>query len=60
MENQAYEMIQMMEKLLTDDDAATAWNLQSEFARVYNAHPPHSAERKAMAAVWEKMMVRWH
>ena len=60
MENQAYEMVKTMEKLLADDDAATAWNLQGAFVRVHNAQPPNSAERKAMADVWEKMMDKWH
>ena len=60
MESQAYEMVATMEKLLADNDAATAWNLQSAFTRVYNAQPPDSAEREAMAAVWKKMMDRWH
>lgn len=60
MENQAYEMVKTMEKLLVDGDAATAWKLQGAFARVYNAQPPSSAEREAMAVVHEKMMHRWH
>ena len=60
MENQAYEMVKTMEKLLTDGDAATAWKLQGAFSRVYNAQPPDSSGRKAMAAVWKKMMDRWH
>ena len=60
MESQAYEMVATMEKLLADNDAATAWNLQSAFTRVYNAQPPDSAEREAMAAVWKKAMDKWH
>ena len=60
MENKAYEMVKTMEKLLADNDAATAWNLQGAFVRVYNAQPPDSVEREAMAAVWKKMMDRWH
>ena len=60
MENAAYEMVQTMEKLLADGDAVTAWNLQSAFTRVYNAQPPNSAEREAMAVVWKKAMDRWH
>ena len=60
MENQAYEMVKTMEKLLADDDAGTAWDLQSVFTRVYNAQPPNSPEREAMAAVWEKAMNKWH
>ena len=60
MKNQAYEMVATMEKLLADNDAATAWNLQSAFVRVYNAQTPDSAEREAMAAVWKKMMDQWH
>jgi hypothetical protein len=60
MKNSAYEMVETMEKLLADNDVATSWNLQSDFARVYNAQPPNSAEREAMAAVWKKMMDKWH
>jgi hypothetical protein len=60
METQAYEMCETMEKLIADDDADTAWNLQSAFTRVYNAQPPNSPEREAMAAVWNKMMNKWH
>ena len=60
MEDQAYEMVATMEKLLADGDAETAWNLQNAFTRVYNAQSPDSAERKAMAAVWKKAMDRWH
>jgi hypothetical protein len=60
MENQAYEMVATMEKLLADGDAATAWNIQSDFVRIYNAQPPDSAEREAMAAVWKKAMIKWH
>lgn len=60
MENQAYEMVKTMEKLLADNDAVTAWNLQSAFVRVHNAQPLNSPERKAMATVWEKAMDKWH
>ena len=60
METQAYEMCETMEKLLADNDAEAAWNLQSAFTRVYNAQPPNSAEREAMAAVWKKAMDKWH
>jgi hypothetical protein len=60
MENQAYEMVKTMEKLLAVNDARTAWNLQSAFVRVHNAQTPYSPERKAMADVWEKMLDKWH
>jgi hypothetical protein len=60
MENQAYEMVKMMEKLLADNDAQTAWDLQGEFMRVHNAQPRDSVEREAMAAVWKKAMIKWH
>lgn len=53
-------MVKTMEKLLADDDAMTAWNLQSAFVRIHNAQPPNSAEREAMGAVWKKAMDRWH
>ena len=60
MENQAYEMVKTMEKLLADNDARTAWNLQSAFVRIHNAQPLNSPERIAMADVWEKMLDKWH
>ena len=53
-------MVAIMEKLLNENDANTAWDMQSAFTRVYNAQPPNSAEREAMAAVLKKMMDRWH
>jgi hypothetical protein len=60
MENAAYEMVKTMEKLLAVNDAGTAWKLQSSFVRIHNAQPRNSAERKAMAEVWEKAMNKWH
>ena len=60
METEATRMVATMEKLLADNDAATAWNLQNAFTRVYNAQQPDSAEREAMAAVWKKAMDKWH
>jgi hypothetical protein len=60
MENQAYAMVKTMEKLLADNDAKTAWELQGEFMRVHNAQPRDSVERGAMAAVWNKAMIKWH
>ena len=60
METEATQMVAIMEKLLNENDAEAAWNLQSAFTRVYNAQPPNSAEREAMAAVWKKAMDRWH
>lgn len=60
MENAAYEMVKTMEKLLADNDAETAWDLQTAFVRVHNAQPLNSPEREAMAAVWTKAMNKWH
>ena len=60
MEYEATEMVEIMEKLLSKDDARTAWYLQSEFARIWNAQTPNSPEREAMATVWNKMMIKWH
>lgn len=60
MENAAYEMVKTMEKLLADNDAETAWDLQAAFVRVHNAQPLNSPEREAMAAVWTKAMNKWH
>ena len=60
MEYEATEMVAIMEKLLNQDDAATAWYLQNEFSRIWNAQPPNSPEREAMATVWKKMMNKWH
>ena len=53
-------MVAIMEKLLNEDDATTAWDLQGEFARIWNAQKPDSPEREAMAAVREKAMLKWH
>jgi hypothetical protein len=60
METEAYQMVQAMEKLIMDNNAMKAWNMQKEFARVWNSHKPESPERKAMAVVWEKAMDKWH
>lgn len=54
------ELVQTMEDLLKRDDAETAWHLQQDFANVWNAQKPNSPEREAMAAVWKKMMFKWH
>ena len=60
METEAKDMVAIMEKLINEDDAMTAWYLQSEFARIWNAQKPDSPEREAMAAVREKAMFKWH
>ena len=60
MDYEATEMVAIMEKLLIEDDATTAWDLQSEFSRIWNAQPPNSESREAMAAVWKKAMMKWH
>ena len=53
-------MIDNMERLLDQDDGHTAWYLQKEFCRIWNAQKPDSPEREAMAAVWKKAMLKWH
>jgi len=60
MEYEATEMVEIMEKLIAQDDADTAWNIQGEFCRIFNAQPPNSPERKVMAAIREKAMLKWH
>ena len=60
MDYEASDMVAIMEKLLSEDDAMTAWYLQSEFSRIWNAQPPNSESREAMAAVWKKAMLKWH
>lgn len=60
MEYEAREICEIMEKCLRENDAKTAWYLQSEFARIWNKQAPNSPERVAMAAVWEKSMLKWH
>jgi hypothetical protein len=60
MDYEATEMVAIMEKLLIEDDATTAWNMQTEFCRIWNAQPPNSDSREAMAAVWKKAMMKWH
>jgi hypothetical protein len=60
METEATQMVAIMEKLLNEDDATTAWNMQSEFLRIWKSQPLNSPEREAMAAVWNEMMNKWH
>lgn len=54
------ELVRTMEDLLEQNDSETAWYLQKDFANVWNAQQPNSPEREAMAAVWHKMMIKWH
>ena len=49
-----------MENLLAANDADTAWDMQERFAEIWNEQAPNSPEREAMAAVWKKMMIKWH
>ena len=49
-----------MENLLAANDADTAWNMEGEFAKIWNEQAPNSPEQKAMSAVWKKMMQKWH
>jgi hypothetical protein len=60
METEATRMVAIMEKLLAENDANTVWVMQGEFTRIFNAQPPNSPEREAMAAVWKKSMIKWH
>jgi hypothetical protein len=60
MENAAYAMVKTMENLLAKGDATTAWKLQGEFMRVHNAQPRDSAERVAMANVWQKAKMKFN
>jgi hypothetical protein len=60
MEYEVREIVNIMENLLERNDGMTAWYLQSEFSRIWNAQKPDSVEREVMAAVWKKMMLKWH
>ena len=60
MDPEAQQMCDTMEKLLEINDGETAWNLTSEFGRVWNKQQPNSKEREAMAVVWNKAMIKWH
>jgi hypothetical protein len=60
MDPEAVQMCNTWEKLLETNDGETAWNMQGEFARVWNKQKPYSKEREAMAAIWEKAMIKWH
>ena len=60
MDIEARDMIDIMERLLDQDDGHTAWYMQKEFCRIWNAQKPDSPEREAMAAVWKKAMLKWH
>ena len=54
------ELLKTIEQLLKEDDAETAWYLEKDFANVFKAQAPNSPERHAMAAMREKMMIKWH
>jgi hypothetical protein len=60
MENEASQLIDKMNKLLANDDAETAWNIQSEIIRVRNSLPLYSVEREKIDEIWGKMMMQWH
>ena len=60
MNSQVQSIVNLMENLLAANDADTAWNMQGKFADIWNEQAPNSPEREAMAAVWKKMMQKWH
>ena len=60
MNSQVQSIVNLMENLLAANDADTAWNMQERFAEIWNEQAPNSPEREAMAAVWKKMMIKWH
>jgi hypothetical protein len=60
MENEASQLIDKMNKLLVNDDAETAWNIESEIIRVRDSLPLYSVEREKIDEIWGKMMVQWH
>ena len=60
MNSQVQSIVNLMENLLAANDADTAWDMQERFAEIWNEQAPNSPEREAMAAVWKKMMIKWH
>jgi len=60
MDHEAKDMVHIMQKLLRENDALTAWYLQSQFSRIYNALPPDSEYREKMSAIWKESMLKWH
>jgi hypothetical protein len=60
MDYEAKEMVEIMEKLIAQNDAKTAWYLQREFSRIFNDQPADSPNRQAMADVWKRSMLKWH
>jgi hypothetical protein len=60
MDPEAVDMCNTWEKLLEINDAYTAWDLQSEFSRVWNKQKPNSKEREWMADIWQRAMDKWH
>jgi hypothetical protein len=60
MENEASQLIDKMNKLLANDDAETAWNIESEIIRVRNSLQLYSVEREKIDEIWGKMMSQWH
>ena len=47
MEYEAKNMVEIMEKLITDDDATTAWGMQSEFNRIWKEQKTDSPAYEA-------------
>lgn len=59
MDPEAESIIQQFEYMLKMNDSRKAWDLQGDFARVYNRFPQGSHERMAMWDLWERMRLKW-
>lgn len=60
MDNKVSQLIEKMNKLLDDDDAFSAWDMQDEIQHIRNSLPPYSAARDTIDEIWSKMMIQWH
>jgi hypothetical protein len=59
MDPAAESIIQQFEYMLKMNYARKAWDLQGDFAQVYNRFPPGSHERMVMWDLWERMRLKW-
>ena len=59
-EEKARDLVNLMNRLIIDNDAETAFEVDGRIAAVYNTLPTDSKWRQELRAVHEKAMYKWH
>jgi hypothetical protein len=61
MDPEVQSLVDRCEYLMKIDDGDTSWDLiNGYFGEVWNRCKPNSFERVALAAVYKRMMLKWH